>query len=571
MGEIDLGLPELLGSQWTTIALILVVVILLLLFLLLRMRDNRKRAALEKAVQAGVGGKGKKDKAPKEPKLPKAKKGRKRAVTTGGFPDAGAAMATGAGVGFLSQGTDGAPEAAWAEGPGIAPDETPGQAPGQAPGPASNEAPSPTSGEAPGPASDEAPGFGPGEAPSEVLGETAAEVSDETTASISKDKGKRRGKTAKAAAPSPYAVLTPGDLPAVDPLKSVLDSVLQGWGDLTTDDTNRLRLFRTDKVMAAIAATELPKELKNSEHARARLNQLRRYANSLQQGRRTPGGALAEFVGIGLGQTAQAQASGAEPTMGGGAAEVKEFPEEMDTTEAASGEDYLAEESAGEERAADSSWGITSTGKELWGTPAAAALWGAPETPEETPSESSTASEVEPPPAQTAWESGSGTESEETPSTLPSDGDHEATIAAAAAAFWATTDTSTEDPETTESRETVAHIEGDSPAVAETPVETPQAVEVHEEVELPVSEDVTMAEELPIVEEMTGFEELGALEPEELTKVFRATNDTTLKKSIIDTLEHKGFLNNIHEFFDDPDPEVQAHALDAADRLLGTK
>jgi len=576
MGDIDLGLPELLGSQWTTIALILVVVILLLVFLLLRMRGNRKRAALEQAVQAGVSGKGKKGKAPKEPKQPKAKKSKKAAAVTDVFPDQGAALVSSAGGGFLSQGADGAPGMARAEAASMEPTQTPGMTPA------------------------ETPGLAPGEVPSDVLGEIAGEVPVETAVATSKGKGK----TPKAPAPSPYANLSRGDLPATDPLRSVLNSVLQGWGDLTTEDTNRLKLFRTDKVLDAIAAIELPKDLKNSEHARSRLNQLRHYANSLQKGDGTPSGPLAEFAGIGLGPIGQAQTPGAAAA-GTGVAGITETDEatgtaetaeaqtaetlesagtaeasgETEAPEAESAEDYSEEESAGEGRAADASWGVTSSGKELWGTPAAVALWGAPEAPEDTLTESPAAPGAEPAPAQIAWEPGGEEKAEEKPSTSPSGGgDTEATVAAAAAAFWAATD-------------------------------TPQTEESQEEVELPVVEveEMIVEEELPVVEEMTGFEEvsgfetatgdglagaagtiagagdllalsteeqlakLGALEPEDLTKVFRATNDTRLKKSIIDTLEHKGFLDTIHEFFDDPDPEVQTHALDAADRLLGSE
>jgi len=320
------------------------------------------------------------------------------------------------------------------------------------------------------------------------------------------------------------------------------------------------------------------------------LNQLRHYANSLQQGDHTPAGPLAEFAGIGLGPIGQAQTPGAATAGAGvaGTAEAAEAtetagtaeaPGETEAPEAESAEDNLEEESAGEGRAADASWGVTSSGKELWGTPAAVALWGAPEAPEDTLTESPAAPGAEPAPAQIAWEPGGEEKAEEKPSTSPSGGgDTEATVAAAAAAFWAATD-------------------------------TPQTEESQEEVELPVVEveEMIVEEELPVVEEMTGFEEvsgfetatgdglagaagtiagagdllalsteeqlakLGALEPEDLTKVFRATNDTRLKKSIIDTLEHKGFLDTIHEFFDDPDPEVQTHALDAADRLLGTE
>ena len=61
------------------------------------------------------------------------------------------------------------------------------------------------------------------------------------------------------------------------------------------------------------------------------------------------------------------------------------------------------------------------------------------------------------------------------------------------------------------------------------------------------------------------------LDPGELARVFQATDDSELKKAVIDALENIGTpaaLDIIHGCLDDPDPEVQIHALDAADRLL---
>ena len=66
-------------------------------------------------------------------------------------------------------------------------------------------------------------------------------------------------------------------------------------------------------------------------------------------------------------------------------------------------------------------------------------------------------------------------------------------------------------------------------------------------------------------------EMLQFLEPGELGKVFRTADDPELKKGVIDTLENIGTpqaLDLIHQSLDDPDPQVQLHALDAAERLL---
>jgi hypothetical protein len=86
-----------------------------------------------------------------------------------------------------------------------------------------------------------------------------------------------------APAPRAHAVLMEDILPGSDPLQAMIVEVLHGWGDLTQDDTNRLLVFRIDRVMAAVAVAEIPRELKTSEYARARLAQLRRWASGLEQ------------------------------------------------------------------------------------------------------------------------------------------------------------------------------------------------------------------------------------------------------------------------------------------------
>lgn len=94
---------------------------------------------------------------------------------------------------------------------------------------------------------------------------------------------------------------------STDPLQAVLDSILAGWGDLTDEDTNRLEVFRREKVLAAIAELQVPKEGKGYEYARTRLTQLRRYATQLEQDeKRAPASEAEEqeFVGMASGAVA---------------------------------------------------------------------------------------------------------------------------------------------------------------------------------------------------------------------------------------------------------------------------
>jgi hypothetical protein len=87
------------------------------------------------------------------------------------------------------------------------------------------------------------------------------------------------------AAPAPQVHALPVEhiLPDSDPLQAVLFEILQGWGDLTQEDTNRLAVFRPDRVVAAVTSAEIPKELKTSDYARTRLTQLRRWASGLER------------------------------------------------------------------------------------------------------------------------------------------------------------------------------------------------------------------------------------------------------------------------------------------------
>jgi len=278
--------------------------------------------------------------------------------------------------------------------------------------------------------------------------------------------------------------------PVTDPLKQALERILEGWGDLTPEDLNRLKVFRKEKVLAAIAALEVPKELKGTRHAQSRLNQLRAYAASLREGSGT-------------------------------------VPEEP--TSAA-------------ERAGDSFWDETPRGR--------APFEEGPEEPgpvEEAAAPEKTA-EVLAPSSEGALAPG------------------EPTTAVASVAAYSGTEGGRPEQPADESATEGALAE-------EVPVEEEPLEEVRAE-ELPV-ETPPVAEELPVepvpVEE--DLEKLALLEPEELAQVFERASDARTKMAIIDQLEHlasPAALDIIRRCLDDPDPAVQVHALEAADRLLGT-
>jgi hypothetical protein len=306
-------------------------------------------------------------------------------------------------------------------------------------------------------------------------------------------------KPATSAARSTGTVL-PSD---ADPVTTVVADLLQGWGDITPEDTNRLRIFRADKVAAAIAATEVPKNLKNSEQVRARLNQLRHYASSLQQAPAT------------------------------GQVVPPEFQEEIP-----------AEETAGEERAAETSWGVEKSAA----VADAAVSWYGAALSDKAADETSEA------PKSAGGETiGPVTENE-------------------------TEVLSEEQPEVVEEM-TAEIVEEQLPEVDEAaePAEVDEAAEPAEVDDgdsffSDLGVVVSTADELLALPsaEQTGM--LAFLSPAELGTVFRRSDDPELKKSVIDTLENIGntsSLDVIHDCLDDPDPEIQVYALDAADRLLG--
>jgi hypothetical protein len=88
----------------------------------------------------------------------------------------------------------------------------------------------------------------------------------------------------------------------------------------------------------------------------------------------------------------------------------------------------------------------------------------------------------------------------------------------------------------------------------------PEAVDVAPEVE-----DVAPAPE-------QGAEDLASMSPRELGRALGLSDDIEFKKAAIDALERLGTpeaLSQLQHALENPDPDVQLHALSAAERLLG--
>lgn len=379
-----------------------------------------------------------------------------------------------------------------------------------------------------------------------------------------------RSHTGHKAQPAPRESVLPGS----DPVRTVVTDILQGWGDLAVEDTNRLEVFRPERVLAAITTAELPKDLKSSEYARTRLTQLKRYAANLERGEEkviiAPVSAH-EFSGL------AGERISADTAETGAAAQA-----------AGIGANAAGLGAAGVGAAALATG--ASAGTFPYDRPTVAPAVASPADPPPTQTVDATPAAGTATTPGTAWEADVAEAHKST----------ETAIAVAAAAFWARSDAppqppvQPEPPAPTEPVQTepvptvkpspldvwATDQEQPPPPVAEKPVlqwepvvpkaDTPAAPS-HDDFLTSLRGEISTAAGLMALPAGDRKEMLVFLKPGELAKVFAAATDSELKKSVIDALEDIGSssaLDVIHSCLDDPDPEVQIHALDAADRLL---
>jgi hypothetical protein len=376
---------------------------------------------------------------------------------------------------------------------------------------------------------------------------------------------------ATAPAPRVHSVPVEEILPGSDPLQAMILELLNGWGDLAQEDTNRLGVFRSDRVIAAVASTEIPKELKSNEYARARLAQLRRWASGLEYNatRREQAPHIAEPEYASITPTQATVPAFAAPVAQPVAAQP---PFQQAPVYPAQAPAYTPEQTANWLQA-----------------PAPVPPAPIPEMAQQP------AAAPAPQPASTAapWNSDMADASRST----------EAAIAAAAAAFWARPELGGTLPEETPSAPLV------NPAPPQPTSQIPEVPPLGQELPtLTVSTPMVQApsvvplqpamQQAPVVsgDPDTFLQDLGSrvssaesllalppseqpgllafLKPSELARVLQATGDPELKKAVIDTLESVGSpsaLDIIYRCLDDPDPQIQTKALEAADRLLGAE
>jgi hypothetical protein len=376
-----------------------------------------------------------------------------------------------------------------------------------------------------------------------------------------------------------------------DPLQAALVDILGGWGDLTAEDTKRLELFKADKVVAAIAAFELPK-IKSGEYARTRLTQLRQYSANLERSSRAldPVNPESESV-TPLGSAEGAGAAVASESMGSApiaplvapsvlTALISGGPRESGTVvpfvpipsiEATEPKDVIVDTAR------------TAKVLDFYGSTVEAMT----EEPvlerhemDEPPALEKTEQNddgVEPPVSALAvaklprHELDEADVHEAKPETHSLD--DPGTFWAESSAVWEPAAQSLD-----EAQREVSFEEATPLAYQELELHPMEMHSGYDSDEVPtdtlsrLSIHVETAEQLLALPPEERVDMTAFLEPSELAATFRATADPELKRAVIDTLEHIGSpasLTALGNCFDDPDGEIQRYALEAADRLLG--
>jgi hypothetical protein len=379
-----------------------------------------------------------------------------------------------------------------------------------------------------------------------------------------------------------------------DPLRAVILDIVHGWGDLTSEDTNRLNLFRADKVLAAAQAIDLPKEDAGGGYARSRLLQIRKYAADKQLQQRPPEAAP------------EARPSGVEPVLATEAAETN--PEEtaaLETeVEQTSTQEARAEELAVGEPQPDGSppsWELPQPTGNLAGAGLATAALAA--TAQNEKIEDRLSLEKELGEGEGEWTQSAEPivippwpeESQPVEMTASPWPEESQPLAPATASPWSEEPTGWDIGEPPVLEEVPVELDDEQPLLAAAvtdmgPAAATAATGITAEPapvqditgQFQAPEDslstlhgrVRTAEELMALPAGDQADMLAFLEPHELARVFEASEDRRLKKGVIDVLENLGSpasLDVLRRCLDDADPEIQVYALDAADRLLGVE
>jgi hypothetical protein len=350
-----------------------------------------------------------------------------------------------------------------------------------------------------------------------------------------------------------------------DPLGALLTQLMRGWGGLSSEDTRRLSLFRSEKLQAAIQALKLPKDLRDDHDARARLDQLVRYAANLgtsskhappvhtEADAETPATPAMEA----LSQAAAAKRETAAET----ATAPSETPAETAPLKEIAASTERAETSAllpDEPVAADmiEATAVVAAPQLSWG---AATTWEEVTSPtlEQVEADSGWSSITETPAATETIPAIEASAAEGAPAASAAETSAEAVAAGWAGAFAAGA-VSPATPGTSANR-SISNALDDT-----VEIQPPR---------LPfLGGMVKSADDLLALPKEEQADMVAFLQPSELAGVLAHTTDLDLKRAIIDTLEHvntPASLDVLRQCLEDPDPAIQTYALQAADRILG--
>ncbi len=352
---------------------------------------------------------------------------------------------------------------------------------------------------------------------------------------------------------------------STDPVTPVLMELLHGWGDLSQADKNRLNVFRPSVVQAAARGLQMPKELKNDRDAHVRLEQLVRYADDLAVAHAPATDPLGSRV-HGLEEEDTAFAGAPQTDVAPLAVPLAETTQEMrlvpppgahvspDVTDEAAA--HLSRDAEG---AADDLDATQIAGAAAAGAAGLVSMTNGGRRTVSTDHEDgeradldafvhSRAGRVAPTPAEG--------DILQTPQSADAEPEHSSFDIA----FGRWEEVS---PPTVQEVSAFGEWSPLDDTVETQPKPRPLLGDV-----------VRTADDLLALPAEEQAEMVAFLEPGELAGVLKRTDDPALKKAVIDTLEHvnsPAALEVLRQCLDDSDPQVQMHALQAADRILGSR
>ncbi len=343
---------------------------------------------------------------------------------------------------------------------------------------------------------------------------------------------------------------------SADPAASLVRKLVEGQGSLSGDELHRMELYRADRLLAAIGSLEEEFGGKKNENRRKRLQRLRQYAETLQQ--RPDELEEAETMETPAGQdltTAPGLSPDASPDASPDSSPDSPEATVVDKSEKAAAEPELAEPEPAE------------TGDTGAPKPDAVSepepMWESWEEESEPTQETELLSESGGAPFYLEEES------DEAVYPSPVVGEEEADWPFEAPAEDISTPAA---PEVEFADIAQAAEEAAPESVIEESAAEPIAEEAVTAEEWVVAEEAAPAE--PLAEEAAPAEEDGALaglSTEELSGILASVSDKSIRIAAIDRLVEQPSsegLQALYQCLEDADPEVQLHALEAAEKLL---